>query len=297
MRPRSPRLPKHARMARPMPLPNPASTIEVGYLGHTNNLKQKQKIAATPTQQALVKQIQASHDRFLKKIDYAAIVNLDLTSTVDALNDYLTSAKLLEKQDRLFNWRSNFAGSIIPEFLYRGVAFLLAVKGIKPLFSTKESVVEFALSSEPGVSWDIRRKDQDLVVGLVHQSLNVRGVAETFIVPIVVCEVKTNTDINKLSGLGFSAERLKRTFPNAVYLLATETIDFSLKQDYASGLIDEIYVLRKQVRSEARRKLAPLAADVFGKFFADVAEIVERVGRPKGHVYERLASGKLIHGT
>lgn len=276
-------------------LPSLDSVFDGRFLAHKNNLAQKETVADTPERKRLVAVILAAYNRYVASIDYASLARGSAESSVSALNDYLVQAKALEKVDKMFNWRSDFAGSVIPEFLYRGTAYVLAARGITPLFSTKESVVELTLSSEPMIGWDIRRKNQDLVVGLVKQTITAKGKEEEFVVPVVACEVKTNTDINKLSGLTFSAERLKRTFPNAVYFLATETIDFSPKEDYASGLIDEVYVLRKQVRSQARRKLGPLCHEVFAMFFADVAALIERTGLEKGHVYSRLPSGRLLN--
>jgi hypothetical protein len=118
---------------------------------------------------------------------------------------------------------------------------------------------------------------------------------ESFVVPLIAIEVKTNIDINKLNGLDFSAERLKRTFPSAKYFLATETIDFSLANNYASGSIDEIYALRKQVRSQARRIKACLKHDVFEHLVSDIVNIMQKASRHPGHVYDRLAIGKLIN--
>ena len=109
-------------------------------------------------------------------------------------------------------------------------------------------------------------------------------------------EVKTNIDINKLNGLDFSAERLKRTFPSAHYFLVTETIDFSLNNNYAASFLDEIYVFRKQVRSAARRKKEPLQFDVFEKLLNDVISLVKQGSLAKGHVYDRLELGRLIDG-
>lgn len=277
-------------------LPSVQDVLEGRLLSHRNNLIQKAKVADTEERKRLVREITASYEKYTAAIDYVALVNGDAKTSVDVLNEYLSQVKALEKVDRMFNWRSDFAGSVIPEFLYRGAAYVLASAGIPALFSTKGSVVELTLSSEPKVGWEIRRKNQDLAIGLVKQTVIAREAKEEFVVPVVVCEVKTNTDINKLSGLTFSAERLKRTFPNAIYFLATETIDFSPSQDYASGLIDEIYVLRKQVRSQARKTLGPLCHEVFALFFADIAALMGRAGLDKGHVYSRLSDGRLLNG-
>ena len=76
--------------------------------------------------------------------------------------------------------------------------------------------------------------------------------------------------------------------------MITETIDFSLDQNYSSGSIDEIYTLRKQVRSQARRKKKPLEVDVFVELQSDIVDIIKRASFTMGHVYDRLNVGKLI---
>jgi hypothetical protein len=56
-----------------------------------------------------------------------------------------------------------------------------------------------------------------------------------------------------ISGIENSVESLKRTFPKCLYFAITEFADFSIeKQNYATTFIDEIYVLRKQRRSDYR---------------------------------------------
>ncbi len=117
-----------------------------------------------------------------------------------------------------------------------------------------------------------------------------------FLVPLVVAEVKTNLDINKLSGLNYSAESLKRSFPASRYLIVTETVDFSLRDNYVAGSVDEIYVLRRAMRSRHRHAPVGLKADVFSAFFEDLTAVVASAGTPLGHVYTRLTTGKLING-
>ena len=65
---------------------------------------------------------------------------------VAALDEYLTLAKRLEKADSLFNWRSDYAGSVIPEFLIRYSRALLASDGLSPVYTTRDSVVELTLT-------------------------------------------------------------------------------------------------------------------------------------------------------
>src|SRR5436309_293735 len=88
-------------------------------LCHFNNLQQKRKTADNNDRIEMVQRAVSSYADYCKGIDYAAIVRGDAKASVQKLEDYLTFAKSLERADSLFNWRSNFAGSIIPEFIYR----------------------------------------------------------------------------------------------------------------------------------------------------------------------------------
>ncbi len=267
------------------------------FLSHRGNLDQKHLRAKNKKEKALVKDAAQKYRAYVRSIDWDLVVSGEFDAAVTSLDEYVLYAKSLESSDKLFNWRSDYAGSIIPEFLYMAIQALACSKKISALFSTRKSVVELTLTGEADVGFGIRRKNQDLSIGLsMHKIVtDSKGAEEEFLVPVVVTEVKTNTDINKLSGLGFSAERLKRTFPGAAYLLVTETIDFSLKENYASSDVDQAYVLRKQLRSAARRQGASLQPDVVKQYCDDVMGRLQRASEARGHVYARLESGKLIN--
>lgn len=264
-------------------------------LSHKNNLNQKRRLTDDKDHQALCDNIEERYQAYVSCLLDKDIAAGNLAPAVAAVGEYLNYAKWVEKEYSRFNWRSDYAGSVLPEFIYRVLGQYLAGQQLAPLFSTRDSVVEVSLSGNAGGGWNVRRKNQDLCIGLRHEQVLKNGVEETFVVPLIAIEVKTNIDINKLNGLDFSAERLKRTFPSAYYFLVTETIDFSLDQNYASGSIDEIYVLRKQVRSQARRNKDDLKTDVFVRLVADVSEIVKKSSAALGHVYDRLPTGRLIH--
>jgi hypothetical protein len=271
--------------------------FDVAFLSHTNNIAQKCRIAKTPELKALCSQVSDAWAGFLKALAASHIESGDMGPATEALNTYIEFAKAIEKASTFFNWRSDFAASIIPEFVYRCLHFLLSRRGVVPLFATRDSVVEITLAGSAKGGWLVRHKNQDLSVGLRREKIVGELGGLEFLVPIVAMEVKTNIDINKLNGLDFSAERLKRTFPGARYLLVTETIDFSLDDNYASTAIDEVYVLRKQMRSLNRKHRTPLCADVFETLFRDVCDLIERAGKARGHVYESLKGGRLIHAN
>lgn len=273
--------------------PPPESVLLDQFLHHRNNLTQKERIAPIE-ERPLLAMVKTEYERYIAAIDYAAIIGGSLDSSVSALSAYLALAKDVEQRIPLFNWRSGYGGSIIPEFLYRIAHVFLASTGLQPLFSTNNSVVE--VIPTPGIGWAIRRKNQDLLIGIEKMTVSSSGEDAEFVVPLVATEVKTNIDINKLNGLDFSAERLKRSFPAAKYFIVTETIDFSLTDNYAAGYVDEMYVLRKQVRSVVRRAPQPLQPTVFKLLLDDILSILQVAVRARGHVYDRLPSGRLIHG-
>jgi len=270
-------------------------TPEDAFLSHRNNILQKKRIAPTAELQIICTEIDRRYNLYLTSIRDGEVLAGNLAPSVEAVGTYLDFAKAVEKEYPFFNWRSDYASSILPEYLYRILGISLKGVGITPLFSTRDSIVEVSLSGGAGGGWDVRRKNQDLCIGLRRERIARDEDDEVFVVPLIAIEVKTNIDINKLNGLDFSAERMKRTFPAARYFLVTETIDFSLSANYSSGSIDEIYALRKQMRSQARRVKKPLEYDVFEQLRADILIMMKKASESVGHVYERLEHGRLIN--
>ena len=267
--------------------------LESQFLGHKNNISQKVRIAKGE-HAAIAADVFEKYKDFESNLQFPDGISDIPFGAVKCLNSYVDFAKDVESKHSIFNWRSNFAGSIIPEFFYRYLVWRLSQLKLSAVFSTKDSIVDATFSTTESGGIHIRQKDQDLCVGVRREKLICGGKTYEFVAPAVSCEVKTNIDINKLNGLDFSAERLKRSFPSARYFLITETIDFSLKDNYAAGFVDEVFVLRKQVRSVARRTKAPIEADVV-KAAADVMiEILARAWISARHVYDRLPTGRLI---
>jgi hypothetical protein len=264
-------------------------------LFHSRNLEQKKKRVIKGGPKELVDKACQAYASYVSKLDKTNIEDLNFDAAVESLNLYVDEAKVLESSHSLFNWRSDYASSIIPEFFCRLIDAVLSKRGIEYFLVTKNAVVDLTVSAARSGGWQVRHKNQDFCVGLRKDSLIVDGNEMNFVVPIVAAEFKTNIDINKLNGLDFSAERLKRSFPEASYFLFTETIDFSLSDNFAAMEIDEVFVLRKQMRSVSRKTKAPLEASVFLEGVQQVVDIVCQKSEGGEHVYDRLASGKLIN--
>ncbi len=236
-------------------------------------------------------------DQIIRMLQETVSNNRPLDPPVTAVSEYVEKLKKLESERTtkvFFNHRSNFAGSVIPEFLYVYISTLMDILGYTAYFSTKDSVVELqftGLSSKPVI---VRHKDQDFCMGLSKQKLPDSTI--DFVVPLIAIEVKTNIDINKLNGLDFSAQCLKRSFPSSKYYLVTETIDFSLSDNFSTLQIDEIFVLRKMTRSQFRRTRSGVyCSDVFEQIANEIISEIEKINSPQTHVYDRLPAGRLIH--
>ena len=77
-----------------------------------------------------------------------------LADLVAFLDEYLGFCKSLEKKDRLFNWRSDFAGSVIPEVLHRLIVKSVERMGLHPVFSSGDAFVEMTLPGG-GRGWNV----------------------------------------------------------------------------------------------------------------------------------------------
>jgi hypothetical protein len=122
---------------------------------------------------------------------------------------------------------------------------------------------------------------------------------DDFYIPILAAEIKTNLDKNMLSGIEYSVESMKRTFPKCDYYVITELSDMAYeRQNYASTGIDEIYILRKQKRSNVRR--GNRRNDIDNTLIKQILEnsvtimrhsLIDSLPLP-----ERMTRGKLVDG-
>ena len=268
----------------------------INSFSHKNNLLQKKKrsLSLSSEFQEIVNSAISRYANYLRSLNWSEIKQNNLENSVGQLEDYIDYAKDLERQYSFFNWRSDYASSIIPEFIHRVLLKRLTEQNIPNVYSTKKSIVEISLVSGSNSSWSVREKNQDLCLGAGRERFIFGERIEHYVIPSIVFEVKTNIDINKINGLDYSAEKLKKSFPVAKYFLVTETVDFSLGDNFISTSLDEIYCLRKQMRSVARRNKSKLCYEVFEELVNDVENTMRLVGANRGHVYDRLPKGKLI---
>lgn len=127
--------------------------------------------------------------------------------------------------------------------------------------------------------YTIRRKDHDFVIGAsVEMKLTVPGgnptQTDTLVIPAVAIECKRYLERNMLDECSGTAEKIKKSTPYCLYIIASEY----LKMDDASpelSRIDEIYVLRKQRNSE-RLAEGFVPNPIYGELVVEIYRQVQR---------------------
>lgn len=218
---------------------------------------------------------------------------------VAALDKYLSIARSPEHD--LFVSQSDFKTSIIPEFLLR-----IADKYIKehdlPFEATGQTdipiEIAFDLKRNGLIVPRLQRVDFAIVkrVNLAADGMALRG----FCVPLIGAEAKTYFDKNMITGVAYSVASLKTTFPHCVYIAIGEFADFELGADsYASSEIDEIYILRKQKRSDYRKTL--VAKEIDPLLVREIISLMISTIRSHTQVHSdlklRMPRGRLIAGN
>jgi hypothetical protein len=197
----------------------------------------------------------------------------------------------------VFLSQSDFVTSVIPEFFLRIFH--------SPAFASSELVVTGQREVPIEISFDTRLKELlctrtqrlDIAAGYAS-SIRVGDQINTpLFIPILAAEAKTYFDKNMISGVEYSAAALKRTFPHCLYLAISEFADFDLSAlSYASGKIDEIFILRRQKRSDWRKSgvANPILPSIIQEIIQMAAARFSKSTVQRLSLHDRLENGKLI---
>lgn len=194
--------------------------------------------------------------------------------------------------------QSDFKSSIIPEMLCKILQTFLHVNNNNLKVSAqRDLIIECTYDLNNGDVIVFKNKKVDVAVFDEFDFKFGDNVNLKFPIPIWAIECKTNLDKNMLSGIQFSSQELKKTFPRSKYFVITEFTDFDLNANYADSDIDEIYCLRNQTRNEYRKNKSipnPLNADLV----YEIALIFWRELQQKDNfldtIKNRMLTGKLI---
>lgn len=216
---------------------------------------------------------------------------------VGSLNKYMEALKKTEC--RIFKHQADFYSSVIPEVFHKLFSeILIEMESEFIVSSQKDIVVDCIFDVFEGGRLIFKKKRVDVAI-VLPCNLELNGQKHEFAIPVIAMEVKTNIDKNMLSGIEQSVESLKRTFPACLYYAVSELADFSVeKQNYATTNIDEIYILRRQKRSEVRKNLSSLK-EVDTSLIEEIAQRtithLTHFESPITTLKQRLNSGILIN--
>lgn len=210
-------------------------------------------------------------DKFIKEyFDFSNSLEDSLESSVFALNRYKDHVEEYNinkaNKKKIFSAQSKFESTIIEEYLCRilknkfgnDVLQYGPVQAYSSLYFSYSDKSSF----KQGVEIKLNVKNQD--VGIYKRerlSVNSDKNYSVFI-PIVCIECKTYLDKTMYEGSVATANRIKLGNPYCTFIIVTETYDIKEDVDIETSRIDNIYVLRKQRRSEYKKNPNPISADV-----------------------------------
>lgn len=229
-----------------------------------------------------------------------AIIDNDLNgyveNVVEKTNQYMNC--FWPPENNPFSHQTDFVSSIIPEMLC--TLFKTVIESYNAnleVSAQKDLSIECTFHASSGGTINLKNKRVDVaVVKQCTLSLN-----DSFIdlpIPLLAIECKTNLDKNMLSGIEHSVGELKKTFPSCNYYVVTEYSDFDVnKTNYASSGINEMYILRRQKRSEVRRDNStrkPLDNHLIYEITNDLALTIESLHAASDSLSTRMHHGRLI---
>ena len=271
-------------------------------LPHCSNLRTKalNAQAGKGKNPTLIKEIISLYLKYYKaigKLDKEKDPKKWIEKALNGFEKYY--AELKSVKFKIFSHQSDFLSSLLPEFLYILYTKFVISKYKGFIIETQKDLIidlSFFPHFLPAIDFKYKRVD---VAILKPCSLTVNGaITSDFHIAIVAMEVKTNLDKNMITGVEYSVQRFKRTFPLCKYYLLSEYADFAVDtQNYASTAIDEILITRNQKRAEVRKdltKIKPINVTLLSEHLKEVLAHIEFNIQKPTLLAQRLKRGKLI---
>jgi hypothetical protein len=280
-------------------LHKPNVTPHCQNLLHQCTSKSAANVKSAAKAAAALGQIVPAYVSLVKTIETfsAATIRKSAAAATEAFDEYMTLLRLPEND--LFSSVSDLKTSAVPDFFLRLFDALLEHHKAAFLEVSGQRDIPVELSFDTRTADLVFARTQRVDVAIVMKaSLTVQGQElNNFAIPVFAAEAKTYFDKNMLSGVDQSAAGMKRTFPHCLYLAIAEFADFELgAQSYASGSMDEIFVLRHQKRADFRKTgvAHPIDTDLVAEILQTVERAIIDYDEPRPNLEERLKTGKLI---
>lgn len=226
----------------------------------------------------------------------------ELKKKVSLLNEYKNYIASLSKY---FKHQDQLSSSIIEEFLYllfkdipdliedlnNGLLFMGQANAYLDLSFAPKNLAHFV--TNPGVY--INQKKQDFIiykkVSCVFTT-NAKDQKFELIVPAVAMECKAYIPKTMFDQAQYEAQRLKEGNPFALYIIVAEQNALSNDANLKNTKVDEIFILRKQKRTQGQAKKKPISSDVIMELYYFVKEYLKKEWFDIGKATER---GRLIN--
>jgi hypothetical protein len=192
----------------------------------------------------------------------------ELTEKVRILNEYKNIVDKLTHEIRYFKSQEKMSSSVIEEFLFYllkdipsikanvrdGLIYMGSANAYTDLSFAPKNIKDFI--KYPNVY--INYKNQDFTI-----SKNIKCTFETndnkeikeIIVPAVAIECKTYIPSTQLGQSIYEAQLLKQGNPYSLYIIVAEQNALSNDVNLKNIPIDEIFILRKQKRTDFKNKI------------------------------------------
>ncbi len=271
-------------------------------LSHASNIIRKWNAAISDDERKVLTSIVPHYVRYLKAMLSPKKFNKNAVyEKVELLNNYYNFIHN-SGYDNAFSSQGKFRPTILEEFLYLlfrdYVAHLKhnydfandsvldsgAVKAYSNLYFKAKDIKQFVESPEIGVN----EKDQDYAI---YRSFVIKINDKEPIkirIPAIAIEAKTYIDKTMLDSIIATAEKLKSGNPHTRFVAVAERYDVSFDVDPAYSRIDQIYVIRKNMRKNEWQDVDP---EVVWRL---VTETVGHIERPWSDIETRLRNDGVI---
>jgi hypothetical protein len=206
------------------------------------------------------------------------ISNMEVS--VNCWNEYLNFVRTNNKtaNGTIFTSQSKFEPTILEEVLYRMFkeyeSDRIKIGGIKAFSNMFFSSSDFEDFKERS-NIKINTKDQDFAIyKQVDISITGNETAVNAFIPVLALECKIYLDKTMLEGSIATAEKIKNGNPYCRFCIVTEYYDVDKKVDIRNSRIDQIYILKKDMKRKNSDNM-PIAQDVVELIYADTKKHLE----------------------
>lgn len=269
---------------------------------HGDNLAHKIKGEKQPENKKLLDEIKVKYFKWKEdNLKITGTTKNDIEKKVKLLNNYkafIDQPKFKKESGNKYGFtsQSQLHSSVIEEFMYylfKDIGKLSnkhiywgRTQAYTNLYFAPPSIDAFEESSN--IVINVKNQDFSISKEVILKSRvsnNENWQENRIYVPVVSIECKTYLDKTMYEGSVSTAEKIKRGNPYCIFLIVTETYEVSLNVEPRISSIDQIYVLRKESRTN------PIFADVVYDLFKFV-EI--HITSDWYKVKERAKTGKMI---